>query len=232
MTPFPAEPVETAEEPGAAFVLMRLVGGLAALSGGAGLGLQLSGTQCPETVRGAAWAATLLTALAAAGLVTAIGAWQPKRALVLASVLLLAGFAAAPFAPRVQQGLERSRQERTMSDLRSLATRIETHRLSTGSIPKTKQELVRLVQAADGEHPLALSDAWGTPFRYESDGQTFYLTAACRCALFDAREWQDYELGAVDDLRADLLMSNGSFLRYPRTGNMSSSRSAQEPPPR
>jgi hypothetical protein len=230
MSEFAEEPVERPAEHGAGFVLLRFLGGFAALTGGSGLGLLLSGAYCPATVSGAAWATTAWVAIILAGLSAAVGAWWPRVACRVAAAWLVAGLVAAPFAVELQRGVERGRLKRTMGDIRALASALETKRREAELLPRTMRGLERL--ADESEPKLGLEDAWGTPFRFERDGESWLVTAACRCGRFDAARWSEYESGRLDDLRSDLMFRDDRFLRYPGAGNSASSARAQEPPPR
>ncbi|HVE72574.1 MAG TPA: type II secretion system protein GspG [Thermoanaerobaculia bacterium] len=101
-------------------------------------------------------------------------------------------------------GAERARW--TMSDMLSLRTALEAYAQDNKAYP-TVTGIDELRKQLEGKYMLVapVRDAWGTPYRYERNGDGFRLVSAGADAKFDASAWST--AGRLKSLSDDAVMS-------------------------
>ncbi|HUP47555.1 MAG TPA: type II secretion system protein GspG [Thermoanaerobaculia bacterium] len=142
---------------------------------------------------------------------------------VIGGLVLLAiiGIIAAIAIPNLLTAMQRSKQKRTMADIRSLATAVEAYATDRNSYPDPEaleQELVPKYIAS-----IPATDGWTTPLRYEcwSDSgeaacDSYAIGSAGKDAVFDRDSLRAYEgAGATTNFDADIVFINGAFVQYP-----------------
>lgn len=129
-------------------------------------------------------------------------------AVVLAVLAIpIAGILAAIAIPNFLTAMQRSKQKRTMAEIRSVATDVERQASTSGSYPKTL--------------PSSQKDGWGKELRYECLGEGdrpcsgYAITSGGKDMQFEHDSAQQYAPGATDMFDCDILFANGSFVRYP-----------------
>ena len=145
-------------------------------------------------------------------------------------VVMIIGIISAIAIPNLITALERSRQKRTMADMRSLATAWEARNVETsrynaagfqvqGVTEKVEPDdlekalsptYMRTMPKEDGwHHPLELytSQTWGST----SPAQAYAIISPGR----DGRMQSAATTGATTNFDCDIVFSNGSFLQYP-----------------
>jgi hypothetical protein len=146
-------------------------------------------------------AATLATPAVVRGLARANGVR------VAASLALqLAVVAAAAIAlPNLDFGsLDRSRQKRTVADMRTIAREIHALRGGSGRYPDV-QSVAQLRRLTTRNLPV--TDAWGTPFLLQSGPNGYTLMSYGLCGQRDARRtFTPYD---------DIVVANGEFVQTP-----------------
>lgn len=126
---------------------------------------------------------------------------------------------------RAQQELEKERDAGhpeivTMKDLRVIAVCLEARATDTNEYPKVSfDELPPLLEPVYVK-VLPRVDGWGTPYAYVSDGVRYRIVSAGADKTFD---WSSRQLEPentttreMDDLKADLIFQDGSFIQVPR----------------
>lgn len=139
----------------------------------------------------------------------------------------------------VRLALERSRQKRTMADMRTIATSLEARATDTnfydlGPRPSTQttaraesfgsMQRVAWVDVARALQPrytreLPIADGWGHPFDiriggYDEKGHA--TSYAIRSSGSDGRADRSlYKIGFIHSMKEDLIFSDGNFFRYP-----------------
>ena len=145
------------------------------------------------------------------------GEWS--RALVRAGGVGFLVFIAATFVADSTTGsVDRGRQKRTMSDLRTIATVIESAFIDHGTdVPAmaSVEELATFVG-----HDLPLVDGWGTPYELRIVGTEHCLVSFGTCGEPDrprvgAGPCDQYEDGPTGRWSADIVFRNGSFATWP-----------------
>jgi type II secretory pathway pseudopilin PulG len=119
----------------------------------------------------------------------------------------IAGILAAIAIPNYLTAVQRSKQKRTMADIRTIATDVEAHAQQHGTYP----------QRLDAEP----KDGWGVPIRYQcvGDGSNacagYFIASAGSDKMFEHNDVADYPQGATTKFAADIVFANGSFVQYP-----------------
>jgi type II secretory pathway pseudopilin PulG len=112
--------------------------------------------------------------------------------------------AAAIALPNLDFGdADRSRQKRTIAAMRSIATAIDEVRLRTGTYPVVTgvAELQRLTT-----RKLPLTDGWSNAFALQAGRRGYTLSSPGLCGE---------ESGEPNDVRNDIVVRNGTFVRKP-----------------
>ena len=91
-------------------------------------------------------------------------------------VVVIIGIIAAIAVPLLMDSIDRSKQRRTMGDMHSLIIANGTYKIDQQVYAAALPDLV------GGEYlqVLVSDDAWGNPFTYNTDGDTYNLTSLGR----------------------------------------------------
>jgi len=100
--------------------------------------------------------------------------------------------------PDLLTAMQRSRQKRTMADIRTLAAELEERAEKTGRYALDAKDLHHL-------------DGWGAPFELHASGNDYSIRSYGRDARRDDRD----VAGATTDFARDIVYSNGTFVTYP-----------------
>jgi general secretion pathway protein G len=153
---------------------------------------------------------------------------SPARGFTLIELLIVTaiiGILAVIAIPNLLNAVQRGKQKRTMSDMRALATAVETYavdhaqyptascptgtfttngsRLTTDSFSSLAPTYIAVVPALDG---------WGRFYRYalRADRAAYNLRSTGRNGTNDP-----ISCGTTTDFDADIVYSNGSFIQWP-----------------
>ncbi|HUF18392.1 MAG TPA: type II secretion system protein GspG [Thermoanaerobaculia bacterium] len=150
-----------------------------------------------------------------------------KFAGIMALVMLLLyipGVMAAIAIPNLLTAMQKSKQKRTMADMRSIATALEAHAVDHNFYPATSSvdDLAALLEPTY-IRTFPRVDGWENPFRHEARGctgsrcQEYFLGSGGKDGAFSEESLQGYERrsGAIENFNDDIVYSNGSFLTYP-----------------
>ena len=144
---------------------------------------------------------------------------------VLVGVVVFGGILAAIAIPNLLTAMQRSRQKRTMADIRSVVAAIEAYSTDKNTYPKAQSyDALRQLLAPEYIRTLPAHDGWDHPFRYactkeEEDRCTAYvLGSAGKDGLFEQSDLGAYlgsPRGATTNFDCDLIYANGDFIEYP-----------------
>ena len=144
-------------------------------------------------------------------------------------VVAIIGILAAIAIPNLLTAMQRSKQKRTMADVRTIATAWEARATDVNrynaagfSVPGTQvtaDELVTYLTPTYVKN-LPAKDGWGTPYAFLADQAMTVATAAQVYAIIsygkDAKaQGGTYIGGATTAFDCDIIYSNGSFVQYP-----------------
>jgi general secretion pathway protein G len=138
--------------------------------------------------------------------------------IVVGIISILAGIAITNYFG----ALDRSRQKRTMGDMRTIAMAWETrysemrsYETAGFTFPDSSVTYDELRTALSPSYARTLPefDAWGRPFEFAISGSNLYaIRSAGRNQAFETEE---YESGATSDPDCDIVYSMGGFICYP-----------------
>jgi type II secretion system protein G len=143
-------------------------------------------------------------------------------------VIAIIGILAAIAIPNLLNALQRGRQKRTMADIRTLATAIESYNVDNSSYPAAITCPGPSVLPANPPTPITSAsfavlrptyiamppyvDGWRNPLRYAADNQLFAYALASpgRDGIMDT-----VVCGTTTDFNSDIVYANGTFVQYP-----------------
>jgi general secretion pathway protein G len=148
------------------------------------------------------------------GIVLAIGA----GCLVLFVIL---GILAAIAIPNFVTATQRSKQKRTMADLRTVATALEAYATDKNEYPHATS-VAELATALSPTYIRTLPslDGWGNAMKYdcwpaEGPCEKYALGSAGSDKAWEHESLQEYANATTDRFESDIVFANGAFLQYP-----------------
>ena len=195
----------------AAFVMLRLLGAVVALTGGTFLGLLLSSAWCLESARDAALVGVLAGGAILFGMASSVLAWWPRASLIVLVAGAIVTAAAVPVVLSQAHGKEKERAEATRDALRRLGTAVEAHAAAGGELPKKDLSAEALLRETGLDSGLPVLDGWDGPIRFVSRPDGWSLVARCRCGIPDLLEEHSHGGPAVTGPRADMTWRDGEL---------------------
>jgi len=136
-------------------------------------------------------------------------------------VVAIVGILAAIAIPNMLQAIDKSRQNRTMSDLRTVGTALEGYNIDHSAYPVVASETGMSGSALETSlepvfiRILPTQDSWDTDMRYISDGKVYTAGSLSR----DGRAGGSLTVagagGPTNSFDCDIIFSNGQFLQWP-----------------
>ena len=134
-------------------------------------------------------------------------------------VVAIIGILAAIAIPNLLTAMQRSKQKRTMADIRTLATGVEAYESDNNEYPKAvgvlSPKYIKTLPTLDG---------WGHPFQYEClTDQTgkcsgYAIGSGAKDSRFENGVLHDavaQPRGPTTNFDCDIVYSNGNFVEYP-----------------
>jgi type II secretory pathway pseudopilin PulG len=121
--------------------------------------------------------------------------------------IAIAGILAAIAIPNLLTAMQRSKQKRTMAEMRILAQDVERRASTAGAFPAELETTSR--------------DGWGTALRYECVAENdrpcagYAITSAGKDKAFEHDSAGEYSQGSTDKFDCDIVLANGTFVQYP-----------------
>ena len=134
-------------------------------------------------------------------------------------VVAIIGIIAAIAIPNLLNAVNRGRQKRTMADIRSIATAIESYSVDNNFYPKVASAQFDTQDIRQYLEPTYIrrapqNDGWGTVLHFIGDstnGREYTLWSAAR----DKNATLAYTGGPQTSFDSDIVFSNGSFTQWP-----------------
>jgi general secretion pathway protein G len=137
-------------------------------------------------------------------------------------VVAIIGILAAIAIPNLLTAMARSKQKRTMADMRTIATAWEARATDTNkysaagacSIPSTTATTAAMGTMLSPTYIKVLppNDGWNTGWEYRVSAQSYGVISYGKDS---AKEGATYACGPTTNFDCDIVYSEGSFLRYP-----------------
>lgn len=156
----------------------------------------------PVTPGGGTNALALVIGIAVAGLV----------------VVMIAGILAAIAIPNFLTAIQRSKQKRTMADIRTVAAALEAYGMDHEREqypPGTSVEELRSHLQPTYVKALPALDGWGTAMRYAPLSERGYVIVSAGKDKTFQSEPEQYTPGATSNFDCDIVFANGSFVQHP-----------------
>lgn len=138
-------------------------------------------------------------------------------------VVAIIGILAAIAIPNLLTAMQKSKQKRTMADIRTIATAWEAYAVDMNTYEIAAYSNLDVSPVEYGKLKDQLSphyiktlpekDGWDTPYLYEHDtpGQVYQIISFGK----DKGEDSSKELGPTTNFNCDIVYSNGSFITFP-----------------
>lgn len=133
-------------------------------------------------------------------------------------LVAIIGIVAAIAIPNLLTALQRSRQKRTMADMRSIASALEAYATNTNEFPAANSvEELAPVLTPTYIKAVPTLDGWGTPLAYERATPRDYAIASGGADKhLDKGALREYTpRTATQHFDCDIVFANGSFVQYP-----------------
>jgi type II secretion system protein G len=138
-------------------------------------------------------------------------------------VIAIIGILAAIAIPNLLNAVQRGKQKRTMSDMRALATAIESYAVDNNVYPAaactaglyttagtalTTASFTNLTPTYIAQPPK--TDGWGGFYRYGSNSTNYNIVSAARDKSFGT-----LACGTTTNFNDDIAYSDGTFIQWP-----------------
>lgn len=139
-----------------------------------------------------------------------------KYLLEIVLVLLGSSFLAALAIPNFNTARDRSRQKKTMADMRTIATALEARATDVNSyrLPSRRGHVeyanLKRVLAPTYIKELPRDDGWGRPLEFITGDQTYKISSLGRDG-----EPSGFAPHSTTDFDCDIVYQDGTFLQFP-----------------
>jgi type II secretory pathway pseudopilin PulG len=138
---------------------------------------------------------------------------------VCVGFVAIAGILAAIAIPNLLTAMQRSKQKRSMVDIRKIATAVEAYAIDHNRYPPPEDLESSIVPTYIKSLPKI--DGWGRPFRYDCwttqvPCDTYAVGSAAKDGQWEHEPLREYAADtATTNFNADIVYSNGKFVQYP-----------------
>jgi type II secretory pathway pseudopilin PulG len=134
-------------------------------------------------------------------------------------VIGIAGILAAIAIPNLLTAMQRAKQKRTMADIRSLATSLESYAVDNNDKYPVAARVEDLSPVLEPKYATRLPrrDAWEHELRYVTWTGGYAISSGGSDGVFEHTSPDEYTKGTTQDFDCDLVYANGEFIRYPGT---------------
>jgi len=128
-------------------------------------------------------------------------------------VVAIIGIIAAIAIPNLLNAIDRGKQKRTMADMRSLGTAVESYAVDNNVYPVATDAttLKTIIEAGAYIKNMPTSDGWTNPFQVASATGEYTLFSTGK----DTTNGSNCATGTTRVFTDEICFINGQFLRYP-----------------
>ncbi|MEW6338322.1 MAG: type IV pilin protein [Acidobacteriota bacterium] len=134
--------------------------------------------------------------------------------LELLIVVAIVGIVAAIAIPALNAAMERSRQKRSMAEIRALALAVSAYGTDFPFVPRlsgaTAEQLAPYLTPTYLKH-LPIEDGWRHPLQYRAQGLDYTILSPGSDGVFTG----GLPLGPTTSYADDIILSNGQFVQWP-----------------
>ena len=137
--------------------------------------------------------------------------------IVVAIIAIIAAIA----IPNLLQAVDRSKQKRSMADIRYLGTALEEYAIDNSFYPNVAAEAIvagsAVVTSLQGDYARTIpsKDGWSFDLRYVSDTTVYTLGSLGKDALVGGNLTLSGGGGPTTNFDCDIIFSRGSFIQWP-----------------
>ena len=126
-------------------------------------------------------------------------------------VVAIIGIIAAIAIPNLLNAIQRGKQKRTMGDIRTIATAVESYSIDNNQYPNTSGATANLSAFLEPTYikKLPTQDGWNNAFQYDTDTTEYTLTSYGKDGSASGPA-----SGGTTDFRHDQIFSTGSFVTW------------------
>jgi general secretion pathway protein G len=130
-------------------------------------------------------------------------------------VVAIIGIIAAMAIPNLLNAIDRGKQKRTMADMRSLGTAVESYAVDNNVYPAvtTAAALKTIIEAGAYIKNMPTADGWNNTFVVEATASTYTLYSQGKDGLGST-----CTPGTTTSFNDEICFVSGQFLRYPAGG--------------
>lgn len=134
--------------------------------------------------------------------------------------VFIAGIVAAIAIPNYLTALQRTKQKRTMADIRTVATAVEAYATDHNQYPKASSiEELRPLLEPKYVATLPSTDGWTHGLRYEcwpaESCRSYAIAGPGKDGKFDETSLAAYKQATTQAFDCDIVLANGAFVVYP-----------------
>jgi general secretion pathway protein G len=130
------------------------------------------------------------------------------------------GIVAAIAIPNLLNAIDRGKQKRTMADMRSIGTAMESYAIDNNRYPGPTDGWQGVGAIEESLEPLYIRilparDGWENPFLIWSDGSSYKIVSPGKGGIVDGDYSGEVAGGATSNFTADIVFINGQFVQWP-----------------
>lgn len=128
-------------------------------------------------------------------------------------VVAIIGIIAAIAIPNLLNAIDRGKQKRTMADMRSIGTAVESYAVDNNFYPRNQSSVPTANLAPIYIKTIPATDGWNNAWVFASSatGSQYTITSYTKDAVVSAATG-----GQTGDFNCDLIFANGQFFQWPQ----------------
>jgi len=135
------------------------------------------------------------------------------------AIVAILGIFSAIAIPNLMTALQRSKQKRTVADMRMVATAAASYATDNSAYPRAASiDQVKAVLVPKWVRAVPLYDGWGTPLRYRctiEDCSGYEISSAGSDKTFEHDGAAEYGEQQTTNFDCDIVLMNSKFVQYP-----------------